>query len=139
MPASSIEATNASNSRAFDFANLASESISGAAVYKTSRAQTPTGGRGATSRSKTARPRDSGPPATVWLRAGHGSAVDHLPGPRGGDNWTGELSGIFSDTFADGRVGIALSGSYQDRDFGYNEAAVGGGWYAFPGGTGPVA
>src|SRR5690554_4792286 len=28
MPASSIEATNASNSRAFDFANLASESVS---------------------------------------------------------------------------------------------------------------
>src|SRR5690606_36223191 len=46
MPASSIEATNASNSRAFDFANLASESISGVEVYKTSRAQTPTGGIG---------------------------------------------------------------------------------------------
>src|SRR3546814_6796396 len=42
MPASSIEATNASNSRAFDFANLASESISEVEVYKTSRAATPT-------------------------------------------------------------------------------------------------
>src|SRR5690606_19047215 len=40
MPASSIEATNASNSRAFDFANLASESISGVEVFKTSRAAT---------------------------------------------------------------------------------------------------
>src|SRR5690606_11728875 len=136
MPASSIEATNA---RACDFANLAAESSSGGEVYKTSRAQTPTGGIGATINIKTARPLDSGPLASVGLKAVNDSSVDNLPGPMRGDNWTGELSGIFSDTFADGRVGIALSGSYQDRDFGYNEAAVGGGWYAFPGGTGPVA
>src|SRR3546814_485423 len=51
MPASSIEATNASNSRAFDFANLASESISEVEVYKTSRAATPTGGIGADRKS----------------------------------------------------------------------------------------
>ena len=139
MPASSIEATNASNSRAFDFANLASESISGVEVYKTSRAATPTGGIGATINIKTARPLDSGPLASIGLKAVNDSSVDNLPGPMRGDTWTGEMSGIFSDTFADGRVGIALSGSYQDRDFGYNEAAVGGGWYAFPGGTGPVA
>src|SRR3546814_4681534 len=59
MPASSIEATNASNSRAFDFANLASESISEVEVYKTSRAATPTGGIGATINIKTARPLDN--------------------------------------------------------------------------------
>src|SRR3546814_6162618 len=56
-----------------------------------------------------------------------------------GDDLTGEISGIFSNTFADGKFGIALSGSYQERDFGYNEASVGGGWYAFPGGEGPLA
>ena len=139
MPASSIEATNASNSRAFDFANLASESISAVEVYKTSRASTPTGGIGATINIKTARPFDSGPLANVGIKAVHDASVDNLPGPMRGDDWTGELSGIFSDTFADGRVGIALSGSYQDRDFGYNEAAVGGGWYAFPGTEGPLA
>ncbi len=139
MPASSIEATNASNSRAFDFANLASESISGVEVYKTSRAATPTGGIGATINIKTARPLESGTLASVGIKAVHDSSVNNLPGPMRGDTWTGELSGIFSDTFADGRVGIALSGSYQDRDFGYNEAAVGGGWYAFPGGEGPLA
>ena len=38
MPASSLEETTASNSRAFDFANLASESISAVEVFKTSRA-----------------------------------------------------------------------------------------------------
>ena len=138
MPASSIEATNASNSRAFDFANLASESISGVEVFKTSRAATPTGGIGATINIKTARPLESGPLASVGLKGVHDSSVDNLPSPMRGDSWTGELSGIFSDTFADGRLGIALSGSYQDRDFGYNEAGVGGGWYAFPGGQGPL-
>src|SRR3546814_11586773 len=56
-----------------------------------------------------------------------------------GDDLTGEISGIFSNTFADGKFGIALSGSYQERDFGYNEASVSGGWYAFPGGEGPLA
>ena len=34
---------------------------------------------------------------------------------------TGEWSGIYSDTFADGRFGIALTGSYQARDFGYGQ------------------
>src|ERR1044072_3199643 len=55
-PASALEETQASASRAFDFANLASESISAIEVYKTSRAATPTGGIGATINIKTARP-----------------------------------------------------------------------------------
>ncbi|MCD9027266.1 TonB-dependent receptor [Luteimonas sp. BDR2-5] len=139
MPASSIEATNASNSRAFDFANLASESISGVEVFKTSRAATATGGIGATIDIRTARPLDTGSLASVGMKAVHDSSVDNLPKPMQGNSWTGEMSGIFSETTADGRFGIALSGSYQERDFGYNEAAVGGGWYAFPGGEGPLA
>src|ERR1043165_7937595 len=59
MPASAIEDTAASNSRAFDFANLASESIAALEVYKTSRAATPAGGMGATVNIKTARPLDN--------------------------------------------------------------------------------
>ena len=35
-----------------------------------------------------------------------------------------KLSGIFSDTFADDRFGVALSASYQKRDLGFNQAAV---------------
>ena len=35
-----------------------------------------------------------------------------------------EISGIFSNTFADGTFGVALSGSYQERDLGYSQAAV---------------
>ena len=132
MPASSIEATNASNSRAFDFANLASEAISGVEVYKTSRAATPTGGIGATINIKTTRPLESGPLANFGIKAVHDTSAGNLPGTMKGSSWTGEYSGIFSRTFADGRVGFALTGSYQDRDFGYNEAGVAGGWYACP-------
>ncbi|MGQ4582392.1 TonB-dependent receptor [Lysobacter sp. F60174L2] len=140
MPASSIEATNASNSRAFDFANLASESISAVEVYKTSRAETPTGGIGATINIKTARPLDNpGFLANIGVKGVHDTSAGNLPDSLQGDDLTGEVSGIFSNTSADGRFGIALSGSYQERDFGYNEAAVGGGWYAFPGGEGPLA
>lgn len=138
MPASSIEATNASNSRAFDFANLASESISGVEVFKTSRAATPTGGIGATINIKTARPLDAGTLANVGMKAVHDTSASNLPDSMQGDSVTGEISGIFSKVSDDGRFGIALSGSYQDRSAGYNEAAVGGGWYAFPGGEGPL-
>ena len=59
MPASSIQDTGASNSRAFDFANLASEAVSAVEVYKTSRASTPTGGIGASINIKTTRPLDA--------------------------------------------------------------------------------
>ena len=47
-----------------------------------------------------------------------------------GDSITPEVSGIFSNTFADDKFGVALSASYQERDFGFNQAAVGNGWRA---------
>ena len=139
MPASSIEATNASNSRAFDFANLASESISGIEVFKTSRAATPTGGIGATINIKTGRPLDMGELISVGMKAVHDTSAENLPKSMRGDSNTGEMSGIFSNVFADGKLGVSVSASYQERDSGYNEAAVGGGWYAFPGDEGPLA
>src|SRR5690349_23055920 len=59
MPVSSIQDTVASNSRAFDFANLASEAVAAVEVYKTSRSETPTGGIGASINIKTTRPLDA--------------------------------------------------------------------------------
>jgi TonB-dependent receptor len=134
MPASSIEETTASNSRAFDFANLASESISAIEVYKTSRSSTPTGGIGATINIKTARPLDTpGLRTSFGVKGVHDTSAGNLPKALEGDSVTPELSGIFSDTFADDRVGIALSASYQKRDLGFNQAAVANGWRAFAG------
>ncbi|MFC4727534.1 TonB-dependent receptor [Coralloluteibacterium thermophilus] len=139
MPASSIEATNASNSRAFDFANLASEAVSGIEVYKSSRAATPTGGIGATIDIKTGRPFDMGDQVSVGMKTVHDTSNENLPKSMRGSSMTGEMSGIFSTVSEDGRFGLAVSASYQERDSGYNEAAVGGGWYAFPGDEGPLA
>jgi TonB-dependent receptor len=128
MPASSIEATTVSNSRAFDFANLASESIAAVEVYKTSRASIPTGGIGATINIKTARPLDN---PGLTLNMGVKGVVDQSSNKS--DTMTPEVSGIYSQTFADGMFGIAITGSYQDRKSGYNQAAVPGGWRTFKG------
>jgi TonB-dependent receptor len=133
MPASAIEATSASNSRAFDFANLASEAISGIEVYKTSRASTPTGGIGATINVKTARPLDNpGFHSNFGVKGVIDTSADNLPSNLQGDSVTPEISGILSNTFADDRFGIALTGSYQERNLGYNQAGTGG-WRAFGG------
>jgi TonB-dependent receptor len=134
MPASSILDTTASNSRAFDFANLASEAISAVEVYKTSRASSPTGGIGATINIKTARPLDvPGLRTSFGVKGVFDTSTGNLPKSLRGDTVTPELSGIFSDTFADNKIGVALSASYQKRDLGFNQAAVGNGWRAFAG------
>ena len=127
MPASSIQATGASNSRAFDFAALASEAVSGVDVYKTSMSNMPTGGIGATVNIRTARPLEIGD-RRISLGAKIGTDKSALD-----ESWTPELSGIYSDVFADGTFGVALNGSYSKRDFGYNQAAATSGWRAFKG------
>lgn len=136
MPASNLGpgGGGTSNSRAFDFANLASESVSEIEVFKSSRASSPTGGIGATINVKTARPLDNpGFNASVGVKGVHDTSVDNLPDAYPGSSITGELSGIFSNTSADGRFGIALSGSYQERDSGYSQASVADGWAMFRG------
>ena len=43
------------------------------------------------------------------------------------------MSGIYSTQLADGKFGIALIGSYQVRDSGYNQAFSNNGWKSFAG------
>ncbi|HSD17414.1 MAG TPA: TonB-dependent receptor [Thermomonas sp.] len=129
MPAAgNANGAGVSNSRAFDFANLASESVSEVEVYKTSRVANPAGGIGATLNIKTARPLDAGNIANIGVKAVHDTSNGNLPDSLQGNDITGEISGIFSRTFADGTFGISLTGSYQDRDSGYSQVAVGNGW-----------
>ncbi|MED5621102.1 TonB-dependent receptor [Ideonella sp. BN130291] len=133
MPTAAIEGTAASNSRAFDFANLASESIAALEVYKTSRASTPTGGMGATINIKTARPFDNpGLQASFGVKGMYDQSNARLPEQLRGDKVTPEISGIYSNTFADKTFGIALSGSYQERQLGYSQGGISG-WRAFRG------
>lgn len=128
MPTSSIQDTSASNSRAFDFANLAAEAVSAVEVYKTSRASVPTGGIGATINIKTARPLDN-----PGLKTNLGVSAMFDESTEFGDTATPEISGIYSNTFADDKWGIAITGSYQDRNLGFNQASVPNGWRAFRG------
>lgn len=134
MPASSIADTGPSNSRAFDFGNLASEAISAVEVFKTSRASSPTGGIGATINIKTTRPLDApGFRANLGLKGVNDTSADNLPSSLQGDAFTPEVSGIFSNTYADGRIGIAFTGSWQKRDSGFSQASTPGGWRTFRG------
>src|SRR5450830_892703 len=89
------------NGRAFDFANLASEAISQIQVYKTSRADTPTGGIGATLNVMTARPLDRpGFQASVGVKGVYDKSSTNLPGDvESGKRVTPEISGIYSTTF----------------------------------------
>ncbi|WP_102796486.1 TonB-dependent receptor [Bowmanella denitrificans] len=127
MPASSLEATVASSSRSFDFANLASEGISGVEVYKTGRADVPTGGMGSTINILTTKPLNApGMKATFGVKGVIDQSSDE------GDSITPEFSGLYSNTFADDKFGVAISGSYQERQSG-NAQATSGGWRTFPG------
>ena len=119
------------NGRAFDFANLASEGISQIQVYKSGRAETPTGGIGATINVMTARPlQRPGLQATVGVKGVYDTSNNNLPNDvqLGAKSLTPEVSGLYSNTSTDGRFGIALSGSFQERNLGYNQAAVSNGW-----------
>ncbi|KAF1699116.1 TonB-dependent receptor [Pseudoxanthomonas jiangsuensis] len=136
MPASNLGPGGAgtSNSRSFDFANIAAEAIAAIEVHKTGRAELPTGGIGATINVKTARPLEIREPlASIGFKAVHDTSARNLPDSYPGALVTPEVSGIFSKTFADGTFGIMLSGSYQERESGYSQASVADGWITFPG------
>ncbi|UTF60297.1 TonB-dependent receptor [Gilvimarinus sp. DA14] len=102
------------SSRAFDFASLAAESVSGVEIYKTSRADFSGGGLGATINLNTVRPLDVGDiKASAAVKAVHDTTIN-----RGGDGRevTPELSGIFSWANDESTFGVALSAAYQERD-----------------------
>ena len=119
--------TSSGLGRSFDFGNLASEGISAVEVYKSGQADVPTGGIGATMNVRTTRPLDA--PGMNFTAAASGL---HDTSTEDGSGFTPEISALFSNTFADDRVGIALSAVRQDRNNGANTASVGG-WRTFPG------
>lgn len=109
----------AGQSRAFNFANLSSESISAIEVYKTGKADIATGGIGATLNVKTARPFDNDEPVVnVGLKAVNDTTN------RTGDDFTPEVSGIFSYVDDDKTWGVGLSASYQKRDSGSSSSTI---------------
>lgn len=112
MPAVTNADGGDSSTRAYDFANLASESVFGVDVYKTGRADVATGGLGATINIKTLRPLEAGSRASIGVKA----IQDETVRSSAGQEITPEASGLFSWVNDDESFGVALSGSYQRRD-----------------------
>jgi len=115
----------APSSRSFDFGNIASEGIASVQVYKSGRASIATGGIGSTLNIHTARPLDApGMRASLGLKGVYDESVTNL----GDKEITPEISGIFSNTFANDTFGIALAGSFQERQSGYAQVGTTSGW-----------
>ena len=113
--------------RSFDFGDLASEGVAAVEVYKSGQANVPTGGIGSTINIRSTRPLDS--PGMKFTAAASGL---HDTSSEEGKDITPEVSALFSNTFAEDTVGIALSAVRQERNNGANTASVGG-WRTFPG------
>ncbi|MBI0476443.1 TonB-dependent receptor [Sphingomonas sp. MA1305] len=121
MPTSTIgDGNGAPSSRSFDFANLASEGVAALEVYKSGRATVPSGGIGSVINIRTPRPFDK-----MGLRGSLSARGVIDTSQNGHKDITPEVSGIFSDTFADDRIGILVTGAYQRRNFSANSANIG--------------
>lgn len=93
--------------RSFSFDLLAAELITGAQVYKSSQARLQDGGVGATLNVNTARPFDLNGFKLIASAKGLYETNN--------DDVSPQLFGLVSNTFADDKVGVTLSLSYQKR------------------------
>ena len=116
-----VSTNTQSSTRSFDFANISADGISGIAVYKTGRADVPSGGIGSTIDITTARPFDYGS-----MRAALQVKATDDTSSKVGPSVTPEISGLFSNTFLDGKIGFLLNGSYSERNSRLEEATIGG-------------
>ena len=118
--------THNGTNRSFDFGDLASEGVAGVQVYKTGRADVPSGGVGSTINISTPEPLKGEPTASLAAKTVYDTST------RTGDSITPEFSGIYVGRFMDDKIGIAITASHQTRNNGVNAASVGG-WYTRPG------
>ena len=108
--------------RSFDFADLATEGVAGVQVYKTGRADVPSGGVGSTINISTPQPLSAEPTASFAANGQFDTST------RTGDEVTPGFSGIYIGKFLDDKVGIAITASHGTRDTGVNAASIGG-WF----------
>jgi len=114
--------THNGTSRSFDFGDIASEGIAGVQVYKTGRADIPSGGVGSTINISTPRPLEADETASLAVKMVQDTST------RTGDEVTPEFSGIYLGRFADDTIGIAVTATNQTRNNGVNAAVVNG-WF----------
>ncbi|MDM7860389.1 TonB-dependent receptor [Alteromonas sp. ASW11-36] len=111
--------TNSGFGRSFDFGDLASEGVSGVEVYKTGKAFVPSGGMGATINILSYKPLEN-----PNLNASFGLKAVNDTSTITGEEFTPEFSGLFSETFLDDTLGIAIVGSFQERNNGAQSATT---------------
>lgn len=109
---------SSADGRSFNFNDLASELVSGVEVYKTSSASRASGGIGAVINVSTARPLDIG---ELRLAGSLKGVTDIDEG-----SITPEISGLASNVFADGTIGVLFAASYQQRKYEQERLAVDG-------------
>jgi len=114
--------------RAFSFDTLASELISGVEVYKSSVARLQSGGVGSAINIGTARPFDYD-----GFKFSASADANHEENSR---KSSPDAAFLVSDRFADGRLGILASGSYQRRKDRLDQAQTDG--WIVNGGTPPA-
>jgi iron complex outermembrane receptor protein len=114
--------------RAFSFDTLASELISGVEVFKSSVAHLQSGGVGSAINIRTARPFD--------YRGFKLSASGDINYEDNSEESSPDASFLISNRFADGRLGLLASGSYQRRKDRLNQAQTDG--WIVNGGTPPA-
>ncbi|HEA15203.1 MAG TPA: TonB-dependent receptor [Pseudoalteromonas prydzensis] len=112
------------NTRSFNMENLASEGVSALEVYKTAKADIPSGGLGATVNIVTTRPlQQPGQHFSASAKAIYDSSNEK------GNDVTPEISAVYSNTFNDEMFGVGFSFSHQRRDFQKQTANIQG-WHA---------
>ena len=105
-------------SRSFDFSNLAAEGVRRLEVYKTGRANIPSGGIGATINVVTLRPLEGyedGLRGSIGAKAVYDTSLDI-------EDITPEVSGVVSWSDPNDMFGVSIFGSYQDRNGAYASA-----------------
>lgn len=103
--------------RSFDFQNMASEGVAALEVYKTGRADIPSGGIGAAINVVTRRPLDArvtGFSGSIGAKALYDTSIEDAEAKM--NKVTPEFSGLLNFKDEEETIGLALFGSYQLRD-----------------------
>ncbi|GGW75284.1 TonB-dependent receptor [Alteromonas halophila] len=110
--------------RSYDLQNLSSEGVSTLEVFKTARAENPSGGLGATVNIVTTKPLNNpGLRYSLMGKTIHDTSVEE------GNDLTPEFAAVYSNTFAEDTIGFSASFSHQQRDFQRQLANIQG-WQA---------
>jgi TonB-dependent receptor len=110
--------------RSYSLENLSAEGVSALEIQKTARAETPSGGLGATVNIVTTKPLSrSGQHFSVMGKGIYDTSNE------AGSDVTPEISAVYSNTSKEDMFGIAFSISHQQRDFQRQSANIQG-WQA---------